>query len=203
MFVKQYWNNVIPKSSASDLMWGYIRKCYSFKSRFYHNLNHLKHFIKTYEAMVPDSLKGTSFELAIFFHDLFYDPMSSSNEEESADACQRFISSTGLHAIFAYDIIMSTKTHKPSNIVSLTLPTKYFIDCDLFILASSPKTYDKYKEAIRKEYHMYSDQEYYKARINFLENLLRRDSIFYTDTFKVFNKKARKNIHTELQSYGT
>src|SRR5690606_23429354 len=73
---------------------------YDESHRFYHNLNHIDSCLKLLRKFEHSSLtpEETCYniipvQIAIWFHDIIYNPQESNNEERSADIAKAFISS--------------------------------------------------------------------------------------------------------------
>ena len=116
---------------------------YSEVQRHYHSIQHivecLEHFhqIKTY---LDDTL---SVELAIWFHDVIYNPQAHDNEQQSADYMQRMLENVlGAEQIAKiYVWILATQVHAPTADTDLA----YLLDIDLAILASDPMRFAEYE----------------------------------------------------------
>ena len=64
--------------------WGRIAGHYGEAGRHYHTLKHVEHMLATQRAHASLVTKPATCQLATFFHDVIYDPRSSTNEEDSA-----------------------------------------------------------------------------------------------------------------------
>jgi predicted metal-dependent HD superfamily phosphohydrolase len=77
--------------------------------------------------------------------------------------------------------------------------TSFFTDADLAILGSDWTTYSAYRNGIRVEYFMFSDDVYYAWRKRALEQFLKIGKLFKTDIFyNAYENKARSNIMRKL-----
>ena len=120
-----------------------LYNAYSEVQRHYHSIQHIvecfEHFhqIKTY---LDDPL---SVELAIWFHDVIYNPQAHDNEQQSADYMQRMLKNVlGAEQIAKlYAWILATKAHAPTVDTDLA----YLLDIDLAILASDPMRFAEYE----------------------------------------------------------
>ncbi|MEO5913668.1 MAG: metal-dependent phosphohydrolase [Luteolibacter sp.] len=139
-------------------------------------------------------------ELAIWFHDVVYDPKSRDNEALSA----RFFE---IYLALWLDSTLS------DNVVRLILATDYsqersgrpdedlIRDIDLAILAADPADYLVYAEAIRREYGHVPDSEFVAGRRAILKRFL-AGRIYFTDGFSAFESFARRNIESEIELLG-
>ncbi len=137
-------------------------------------------------------------ELAIWFHDVIYDPRSPDNEAGSA---RFFEESLGqfLDAATRADVvrlILATDYSKPRT----GKPDEDFIrDLDLSILAADPATYQVYHVAIRREYSQVPEKDFTLERRRILRKFL-AGRIFFTAGLVDLEAAARRNLEAELGS---
>ena len=151
--------------------------------RTYHTLDHIRDCLAQFDlvrhlARCPDEV-----ELALWCHDVIYDPHAADNEAQSAAWTARILR----QATVADDVvarvtalILATQHH--------TLPddpdAALVVDIDLSILGQSVVEFDRYEAAIRQEYHWVPETAYREARLRVLESFLTRPSIYQTATFR-------------------
>ena len=171
-----------------------IASKYTESHRQYHNLDHI-------ELMLDLSTVysfSEELQLAIWFHDVIYNPLRSNNESKSANYAYLKLSELGFPNNTIQEIkrlIELTKTHNTSPNDTLG---KQLLDLDLAILGSDPETYSNYVQCIRKEYHMYPDLVYKPGRVKVLKSFLNRDALFQTKELKHLELQAIENIKNEL-----
>lgn len=181
---EMYWNDLVNK--------------YSHKSRYYHNLSHLKNMLKMFK-LVKDQFTCNSDDIlmALFYHDYVYDVYLFDNEEQSAAKVVKILYEIDYpfeNTEYVVKLILATCSHKKSKDENINL----FVDIDLAILGSVPKTYEKYFQNIRKEYSVFPDSMYNHGRINILKSL-KKDGVFSTQYFKqLFENDAIRNISCEI-----
>ena len=137
--------------------------------RHYHNLNHLNDLInqinekksnfseKEYEKLI----------LTALFHDCIYDPMSSTNEEKSADFFENCcVDKNNPDIKEIKQMILDTKTHE-----STTPLSESFNYYDMNIVERDFDQLLEWEKGIQEEYKSYGD-EYKEGRLKFLESLL-------------------------------
>lgn len=136
--------------------------------RHYHNLNHLNDLIsqinenkskyseKEYEKLI----------LTALFHDSIYDPMSTDNEEKSAQFFENCLQEKNSDTDEIKQIILDTKTH-----TSTTPLSEKFNQLDMSIVESDFDKLVQWEEGISEEYKSYGE-EYKEGRLKFLESLL-------------------------------
>jgi predicted metal-dependent HD superfamily phosphohydrolase len=135
--------------------------------------------------------------MAVWFHDVIYEIAGVENELKSA----------------AYFHNQSDKVMTPEfrqkvyNMILNTIHDKYVpegdacyvVDVDLSSLGMSWDCFKKDSDAIRKENFHLSDEEFVANQCSFLQALLDRPKIFFTDFYgKLYESPARANIQRQL-----
>lgn len=178
---------------AAGVTWESLHSRYSEPHRHYHNLRHIGAMLAKMDEVSPGH---TAMELAIWFHDVIYDPRARDNEEQSA-------------AFFVTEMADHLDPVLCSEVVRLILATDYarertgsadedlLRDIDLSILASAPGDYQAYVEAVRREYAHVPDEDFRKGRKTVMERFL-EGRIFHTDAFAAEEARARQNISAEM-----
>jgi len=138
--------------------------------RSYHNLNHLNDLIsqinenkskfseKEYEKLM----------LSAIFHDIVYDPSSSTNEEDSANFLMECaVDKNNKDILDVQKIILDTKTHK-----STTNLSESFNNYDMNIVERDFEQLLDWEKGISEEFSVYPKVQYIEGRLKFLESLL-------------------------------
>ncbi|MDF1695163.1 MAG: hypothetical protein P1U56_05000 [Saprospiraceae bacterium] len=177
-------------------------KMYGEKHRAYHNLNHIKDCLDQLDAYEHTIEYRDIIELAIWFHDLIYNPYKKDNEIKSGEAAIQFLKKQNADTFtmdLTYELILSTlHIEYPKNGSEALL-----MDIDISILGRSDNEYEAYTKKIRKEYKWVPFFLYRQKRKEILHKFLERKRLYYTDFY--FNKleeRARINITRELQELG-
>ncbi len=139
---------------------------YEEPHRFYHTLVHIEDVLK--QLHEADLLKHDELFLAAVFHDIIYDPRSSSNEEDSAEYFLHAAKSSGLtndQKTHIKQLILDTKSHKPTVQFS-----EEFIKADLAILNASFDKLITYEKQIFKEFQFVDYKEYKVKRVEVLKH---------------------------------
>ena len=71
---------------------------YRTPARAYHNLRHVEHCLKEFDAVKDKASNLAAVEVAIWFHDAVYDTKVSDNEEKSALVAVETLKGMGVHA---------------------------------------------------------------------------------------------------------
>jgi len=205
-FKKVIWN----KEKPGNLR--YLRSIYDIYQsveRNYHTLYHIEHCLQELEeAPIPESYVSR-LEIAIWFHDIFQNPVATDNEERSTKLAFNCISDRLLTRPPALlsdieQLIMSTK-HKDTVENEICA---WMADIDLSMLGQSWEVFKRNSDLIRKEYAMVEDSVYTPLRIDFLKKMIRRGCnpkpyLFHTEYFhKKYNDQAIHNMDRLITELG-
>jgi len=176
-----------------------LKKKYSETHRAYHNLDHLTDCLFQLDQF-PDPITDKQIiEMAIWYHDIIYNPYQKDNELKSAEAASQFLSDQNTDSLLiqkVYDLIMSTlHVDAPKNDSEALI-----MDIDITILGSTEVIYLEYCTKIRKEYKWVPGILYRKKRKEILQRFLLRERLYYTVHFHLqFEQQARINIAEEIK----
>ena len=205
LFLKHQWDNLasscVSDKTITDHIYQVLKEKYSEKSRFYHNLSHVKTLLSLYESVHSHIHNHQAIQFSIWFHDVVYNTQRRDNEVESARAASAMLSRLQVNAEtmeLVNGLILATIYHGG---VNLSPDAKLFLDMDLAILGASEEIYDEYSRAIRKEYSWVSESMYRTGRKKVLGSFIERERIYCTDEMKIrYEKQARTNINREIKS---
>lgn len=179
-----------------DYLYADVAAKYSESHRYYHNLAHISECLAELRSLKVSSDDRVVIELAIWFHDVIYNPKSKTNEEDSAAYFSKNALELDLNKKLKKRVsyyIEATKLHEPSAEGDLAL--SYFLDIDLAILGSSEKRFVEYDAAIRKEFSWVPGIIYKPKRKKILRSFLERKNLFLTPEFRErYEAKARDNL---------
>lgn len=187
--------------ALSDEMFETIVKNYTDNQRFYHNLDHVQDILNIIEENNGQLKNVLALKLAAWFHDLIAEKRAPDNEEKSAHSAQEFLQKLNIPKDIiqeAINLILATKKHQ-TDIDDQDL--LLFLDADMAILGAEPKKYQKYAQAIAREYSFAPVAEYRQRRKELLTAFLERDRIYLTQPmFEKYEQQARQNIQSEIDS---
>lgn len=173
---------------------------YSEKHRAYHNLSHITALLSSAEDLREKFDDEQSVKLAIWFHDVIYQPKSAKNEIESAKLAVEKLSRLNVPKIIIEKVeamILATQKHQA---VGLDSDGKLFLDLDLAILGANAEIYRHYSEAVRREYSFVPWFLYRRSRRRILESFLGRNYLYFTAEMREkYETKARANIAKEIK----
>ena len=168
---------------------------YTEPSRYYHTLNHIKTSLILFDEVKNQINDPFCIEIAIWFHDIIYNPQKNNNEVLSAQQARLFLQKIAIKSHKIEQLILLTQ--HPAN--PITEDEKYLIDIDLAILGSDPEIFEKYHQAIRKEYDFIPFELYQQKRKLVLKGFLNQNRLYQTDYFfNKFETQARENIKNQL-----
>lgn len=182
---------------------------YGHSSRHYHDLNHIEDMYKTHLDIEGADNKAIVL-LAALYHDIIYDPLSKTNEENSITFFECTSDWPMQPSIVIQDCIYATKhLHKIHNKKIEKYDNnderlvRHFCDLDLNGVGASREQFEINYVNIRKEYSQVENKEWLEGRINFWKAILDRGYIYNNPYnckyFKDREDQARQNIDNELQ----
>ena len=176
-------------------MWDELVHGYGKGQLAYHNLAHIGDCCGLLDAHRDLAEDEVSVELAIFFHDLVYEPRRNDNEGRSAERAESFLAGTR-HSDPVASLIMATKHASPPS----GNDARLICDIDLGILGRSEGVYGRYARAIRQEYGWVPEPDYRKGRCGVLGKFLGRERIFSHGAFAdMYEASARRNLADEIK----
>lgn len=185
---------------AAEQVWGKLAVSYGANGRFYHNLSHIEEMLDVAEQLRDVAEDFTAVQLAIWFHDVIYDPRRSDNEAQSAAHAVQILHPLGVSGAMlskVSDLILATKSHETA-----VNDSDYFVllDADLAILGAGPKQYQAYAQAIRREYSFVPDAAYRAGRTAVLQRFLARSPFYFTKWMRQNREDAViRNLTWEIE----
>lgn len=176
-----------------------IKKRYTERHRRYHAFGHIAHCLGEFNEEVRElALHPEETEMALWLHDVIYDPAKNDNEEQSAAFAIEMLRALQIRnpVIFRISRLILWTTHiaMPEGI-----DAQITVDIDLSPLGAPREKFLSNRKDIRYEYRNKSDEEFRIDTIAFLERFLARPRIFFTEYFITkYEAQAQKNLHTSL-----
>lgn len=171
-----------------------LLSAYSEKGRHYHTAEHVSACLRHLDACLAQVEFPREVEIALWFHDAIYKPLSSNNEKESADWAASFLSEQGAteaEVARVYRLIMVTEHNAPTQ----TSDEAVLVDIDLSILGAAPGTYDIFESGVRKEYKLVPSFLYRRKRAEVLRGFLDREKIYTSGCFSAeVECQAKENL---------
>ena len=173
---------------------------YSENHRHYHTLTHVADCLRHFDTCAAQINEPREVEVALWFHDAIYNPLSGRNERKSADWAASFLSTnsaTDELVARVHRLIMVTKHDAPTH----TSDEAILVDIDLAILGEDAATYSMFEQTVRKEYQIIPIFLYRKKRAEVLRGFLERPFIYRNEPFKSEREQqARINLANAISN---
>lgn len=148
-------------------------------------------------AAAPVDFDAPVVRAAALFHDVIYEPASSTNEHDSALFATAALSPLGWTSARVgrvAELIEATAGHEAEQ-----PDAEVLLDADLAILGSPPAAYQAYVTGVRAEYGHVGPDAWRIGRAAVLRSFLDRPAIYATPTMGAAREaRARANLAAEL-----
>nr|WP_174506259.1 metal-dependent hydrolase [Acinetobacter sp. Marseille-Q1620] len=192
-FARQYLDQIQSRQILNILL-----EAYNESLRSYHTCQHIVECLELFTQIKNHIDDVVSLELAIWFHDVIYNPQAHDNEEQSADLmkllCRNAFGKDVIEKVYGW--IIATKQHTPSQEKDLN----YLLDIDLAILGASPKRFAEYEAQIRQEYIRVDREIYQVKRRDVLKSFYQMQPLYQTAFFNdKFEQHAKRNLQNVIE----
>jgi predicted metal-dependent HD superfamily phosphohydrolase len=171
---------------------------YDERHRAYHKREHLEACFSLLAGVHDLCERPHEVALALWFHDVVYQPRRSDNEALSAGWLVDVARAAGVSEPAAgrmHSLVMATR----HDARTLQGDAAVLVDIDLAILGSPVARFDQYEAQIRREYRWVPGPIYRAGRARVLRTFLERPVIYATAPFRDrFEADARANIERSL-----
>jgi predicted metal-dependent HD superfamily phosphohydrolase len=194
-FTFQRWTELLRAAGVQDnskQLFSEVERRYSEPHRAYHNRLHIDECLQEFGRVHGEARNPIAVELAIWFHDVIYDPRETDNEEQSARFASECLKEASNELVrHITKLILRTKSHEPGDIEDAAL----LVDIDLSILGKPPERFSQFESGIRSEYAWVPADVYRQKRAEILEGFLKRERIYLTESFRGrYEDAARRNL---------
>ncbi|WP_221090249.1 HD domain-containing protein [Deinococcus aquaedulcis] len=168
----------------------YARPFYAEAHRAYHNTAHVEAMLG---ALAARGVLSPALALAVWGHDLIYDPRAGDNEARSAEVFGMWLAGQGAPAelVAQVQVLILATQHRA---LPATREEALLVDADLGILGAEPRAFAAYDAAIRQEYRHVPGPLYRIGRRKVLQGFLNRERIYTTPEFAGLEAQARANL---------
>jgi predicted metal-dependent HD superfamily phosphohydrolase len=183
---------------------GYQQTCarYAEPHRHYHTLEHIAATLTALDGARGDLAYPDEAELAVWLHDVIYEPRATDNEARSVAFAMRLLEGSGARARVAPAVaalIMATQHLGGAAAVPPDHPdVAHVVDMDLGILGATPEAFARYEAQVRREYAHRSEEEWREGRRRVLGHFLALPRIYTTPAFARLEAPARDNLARAL-----
>lgn len=203
--IRRAWNRLIGDrhDAALDNLFTLHRQPH----RRYHTATHVMWVLRHIDDIAPscDVADIGTVRAAALFHDAVYDPLSTTNEHDSAMLADAVLAGVGFSSArrgAVQRLILGT-AHRPGSTVA-DVDEQVLVDADLAILGSAPAEYTAYATAVRAEFAHLGDDDWRRGRSAFLRGVLGAPAIFHTHYMATRREaRARANVAAELSALET
>jgi phosphopantetheine adenylyltransferase/predicted metal-dependent HD superfamily phosphohydrolase len=186
--------------------WSKLRDSYCLKPwKYYHTLRHVSELLDLAKLQFGEA-PPIELLLSIWFHDVVYDPRSYSNEDNSLELFNQFVSdcprAEKLDIESISRAILATKAHTSALCESSVMDHPwigYFLEMDLAILGGDRPRYEEYASDIRREYFFLNDSEFSMGRRAFLSTIGNFEFKLLRQSEEL-NKNLSANVLNELSA---
>ena len=186
------------EAAYAGQLWTCLAEAYGEPQRHYHTLDHIAAVVADAGRLRDRFEQPDAAVLALFLHDVVYDPLRRDNEARSSDKLELWLGRRIDAGVLATcrRAIEATASHAAQGNADLDL----ILDIDMAILGASPDAYGRYAEGVAREYlPVYGFDAYAVGRAKlFLEPTLARGALFLTEPFAALEDQARANMAEEL-----
>ncbi len=181
-------------ATVADDLFEALRSSYAEPHRAYHTAQHIDDCLRHLDMIRARCERPAEIEIALWFHDAIYDPMSGDNELRSADWAARELE----RSFATEDTIASIRSLiliTRHDAVSTAPAEQVLSDIDLSILGAEPERFAEYEAQVRKEYAWVPDAVFRHERARLLRRFLARPAIYATAFFReMLEEQARVNL---------
>lgn len=194
---QQFSNQLSLGETHSSALLCLLINAYSEPQRYYHTVQHIVECLALFHQIKDQLEDPIAVELAIWFHDVIYDPQATDNEGKSAalmkQQCFQLFEIAKIHKVD--DWIIATKKHLPATVQDLN----YLLDIDLAILGSSKQRFAEYEQQIQQEYAWVEAEQYKLKRAAVLKYFLEMKPLYQTEYFRnLLEDNAKLNLANSL-----
>lgn len=187
------WHRCCDDGQTANPVYSEIEAGYGEPHRFYHTGRHVEHCLRQLDLARDQMEAADAIEMALWFHDVVYNPTAADNELRSAQRFEQLatgaMNPTLLNQV--YRLIMITVHNAPPQAID----EKYVVDIDLSSFGLPWDEFTRDSQDVRKECTHLSDAEFTTRNHRFLRSLLDRPSIFSTEYYRdLYEQTARRNI---------
>ncbi|TDT43940.1 putative metal-dependent HD superfamily phosphohydrolase [Halospina denitrificans] len=196
------WLSLFPEDTHSRATEAYkrLRAHYAEPHRAYHTFDHILSCLELLDTIKPELQNPRTMELALWYHDVIYDPRADDNEEQSAQMATKELTELGETAECQQEVArMIRVTEHPSE--PQTRDDCFLLDIDLSILGANRQGFEDYERQVRFEYQWVPEGVYRRKRTEVLESFLGQTAIYRTPGFfEAREKQARNNLEWSVRS---
>ena len=194
---QQVWQTLAPNQAKPNLQ--AVLNAYAQPQRHYHTVQHLQECLQWWQRCQEQMHHPAEVALALFYHDIVYEPKRSDNELQSANTMlaqlQPYLPSDSTERIYRW--ILATAHHGTQPYINQEddQDLKWVLDIDLGILSADAERFQEYERQIRMEYRHVPLLIYRCKRRQILRDFAQTEYLYHTDYFRQqLEKVAKANL---------
>lgn len=197
---RQRWAALCSRLSCHDAVprFDMLEAAYAERHRHYHTAQHISECLALFDGAAGLADRPAEVELAIWVHDVVYEPRRSDNEERSAAMAADWLEDCRVEAALVArvrQLVLSTRHDEAPG----TSDEALLQDVDLGVLGSPAHRYAEYEAQVRREYRWVPSFLFRRRRAEILEAFLGREAIYNTSWFRErLELPARQNLAKSL-----
>lgn len=193
------WGRCCNAASTAEPIYEKLAASYAEPHRRYHTGDHIDHCLRQLDLGRDEIKDADAIEMALWFHDVEYDPKASDNESRSA---ARF-------SLFARDVMSPELEQQIHRLILITihsnppasLDEKQIVDIDLSSFGLPWDEFFKDSQNVRAEFTHLSQEVFAERNCKFLQSLLDRPTIFSTEFYRNrYESISRENIRKQIEA---
>ena len=178
---------------GAGAVFGELDALYREPHRRYHTPAHIEHCLCCFDLAADRMDEPDAVEMALWFHDAVYDVPTEENERRSAELFAARAGGRGSERFRSkvHRLIMVTTHREPP----ATLDESFIVDIDLSSFGLPWEEFLRDSIAVREEFPLVPDAEFYPRHRKFVESLVARPAFCFTEFFRDRHEaRARENI---------
>jgi len=170
--------------------------------RRYHTTAHIDYCLAQLDLAEHLMGDADAVEMAIWFHDVIYDPGASDNEHQSAEWFVE-LAEGYLDPAFVDRVRKLILATIPGRFPQ-SLDEEFVVDIDLSSFASPWPLFKRDSLALREEFTHLTDKSFFAAQLEFYQSLLERPGLYFTPFFhERMEYTAIQNIRRYMKELST
>lgn len=176
-----------------------LAQAYAQPWRAYHTARHIAECLTLLDRVAAALHDAPLVELALWLHDVVYDPRRQDNEARSAGLAAQWLGGLAPQRLARLQAwIEATREHAPA---PDDADLQALLDIDLAILAAPPARFADYAQQVRHEYAWVPDAVFAAGRQAFLGALAARPRLYFHPALAPgLEAPARANLAQALQA---
>ena len=154
-----------------------LNAAYAESARAYHTAQHIDECLQLLDSVASQLQSPVDVELAIWLHDVVYDPQAKDNETRSAGVAMEWLKDLPqARKDRLRQLILATQHHLPT---PDDRDSQALLDIDLAILAAPPARFAQYSDQVRTEYGFVPEPLYQTKRAEFMHAMAQRPQLYF------------------------